>query len=65
MTSRTPEGKHTKRFIVLKKSSNNGDEKFVRSTNIPEFFLTREEAQAAILARRSGDPTTQYKVRQK
>ena len=41
MTSRTADGKHTKRFIVLKKSSNNGDTKFVRSINIPEYFLTR------------------------
>ena len=63
MASRTAEGKHVTRFIVLKKSIR--DVGFVRSANIPEFFLTREEAQAAILARRSGDPTTQYKVRQK
>ena len=28
MTSRTAEGKHTTRFIILKKSSNNGDTKF-------------------------------------
>ena len=63
MASRTAEGKHVTRFIVLKKSIR--DVEFVRSAYIPEFFLTREEAQAAILARRSGDPTIQYKVRQK
>ena len=34
MASRTAEGKHTTRFIVLKKSSNNGDTKFVRSIKI-------------------------------
>lgn len=65
MTSRTPEGKHTKRFIVLKKSESNGDTTFVRSINIPEAFETKELAQAAIEARRSNFSTTQYKVRQK
>ena len=65
MASRTPEGKHTTRFIVLKKSENNGDTKFVRSVNIPEYFDTKELALAAIAVRRSENPTTQYKVRQK
>ena len=65
MQSRTPEGKHTTRFIVLKKSGTNGDTTFVRSTNIPEAFETKELAQAAIEARGSNLPTTQYKVRQK
>ena len=67
MTSRTPEGKHVTRFIVLKKSSNNGDTKFVRSIKIPEFFLTREAAHTAILERGVKNPvgTLEYKVRQK
>jgi hypothetical protein len=65
MASRTAEGKHTTRFIVLKKSVLNGDQQFVRSLTIPEAFETKELAQAAIDARRSEVPTTQYKVRQK
>ena len=65
MQSRTAEGKHTKRFIVLKKSVLNGDEKYIRSVNIPEYFETKELALVAIEARRSEVPTTQYKVRQK
>ena len=65
MTSRTADGKHTKRFIVLKKSESNGDTEFVRSINIPEYFETKELAQAAIKARGSDKPTTVYKVRQK
>ena len=67
MASRTAEGKHTTRFIVLKKSSNNGDTKFVRSINIPEFFHTREAAQAAILERGVKNPvgTLEYRVRMK
>jgi hypothetical protein len=63
MASRTPEGKHVTRFIVLKKALS--DEKFVRSYNIPEFFATREEAQAAIVKGRSDNQDVQYKVRQK
>ena len=67
MTSRTPEGKHTKRFIVLKKSSNSGDEKYVRSINIPEAFETRELALTAVTERGVKNPvgTLEYKVRQK
>jgi hypothetical protein len=65
MASRTLEGKHVTRFIVLKKSENNGDAGFVRSVNIPEFFSTREAAQSAIATRRSSVTTTQYRVRQK
>lgn len=61
MTSRTPEGKHTKRFIILKKNSQ--ETKFVRSTSIPEAFPTREEAQAAIDSR--GSELVDYKIRQK
>jgi hypothetical protein len=67
MVSRTPEGKHVTRFIVLKKSSNRGDEKFVRSYNIPEFFATRELALAAVAERGVRNPvgTLEYRVRQK
>jgi hypothetical protein len=35
------------------------------SYNIPEFFATREEAQAAIVKGRSDNQDVQYKVRQK
>lgn len=63
MTSRTADGKHTKRFIVLKKRE--VDEKFFRSVNIPEYFETKEQAQEAITARRSSNPLTVYKIRQK
>ena len=63
MTSRTADGKHTKRFIVLKKNESN--EKFIRSVIIPEYFETKELAQAAIKARGSDNPLTVYKVRQK
>jgi hypothetical protein len=63
MTSRTAEGKHTKRFIVLKKGAS--DTSFTRSYNIPEAFATRELAEAAIVARRTPSQDTLYKVRQK
>ena len=63
MASRTPEGKHTKRYIVLKK--NDTDEKFVRSYGIPQFFLTREEAQAAVDKIQTLYPTVSYRIRQK
>ncbi len=46
MASRTADGKHTKRFIVLKKSES--DDKFVRSISVPQYFETKELAQAAI-----------------
>jgi septal ring-binding cell division protein DamX len=65
MLSRTPEGKHTKRFIVLKKSESNGDTKYVRSVVVSGFFPTKEEAQAAVEARGSKLEGTTYKVRQK
>ena len=63
--SRTPEGKHVKRFIVLKKSQVNGDTEFVRSLNIPEYFETKEAAQAAVEARGVKTVGTFYKIRQK
>jgi hypothetical protein len=67
MASRTPEGKHTTRFIVLKKSENKGDTKFVRSINIPEYFETKQLALDAIAERGVKNPTGTlvYKVRQK
>ena len=63
MTSRTPEGKHTKRFIVLVKGVYGGT--YYRSGNvvINGFFATKEEAQAAIVLH--GSPGMTYKVRQK
>ncbi len=63
MTSRTPEGKHTARFIVLNKNSE--DTQFVRSYSIPGFFETRELAQAEIDRVSPTYPNVQYKVRQK
>lgn len=62
MLSRTPEGKHTKRFIVLVKGVYG---KYYRSGNvvINGFFATKEEAQAAIVLH--GSPGMTYKVRQK
>lgn len=61
MTSRTPEGKHTKRFIILKRDVYTNS--YTRSQNIPEAFPTREEAQTAIDNRGSSGVT--YKIRQK
>jgi hypothetical protein len=63
MASRTPEGKHTKRYIVLKK--NGTDTKFVRSYSIPGFFATRDEALAVVAERQKFYPNVQYRVRQK
>jgi hypothetical protein len=62
-TSRTAEGKHTKRFIVLKKGTSDTD--FTRSVSLPGFYGTRELAQAAIDANAVNYPNVQYKVRQK
>ena len=63
MASRTAEGKHVTRFIVLKKNSE--DTKFVRSFSVPQFFATRELAQAAVEGIQQRYPNVQYKVRQK
>jgi hypothetical protein len=63
MASRTPEGKHVTRFIVLKKNST--DTKFIRSFNSPGHFETRELAQAAADESKLQYPEVQYKVRQK
>jgi hypothetical protein len=66
MLSRTPEGKHTKRFIVLVQDTET--KQWERSINdgLTKAFATREEALAAI------DPskgligiTRPYKIRQK
>jgi hypothetical protein len=63
MQSRTPEGKHTKRFIVMMKSESKG--KWIRSGNdvISGFFPTKEEAQAALNL--YGSKGVTYRVRQK
>jgi hypothetical protein len=63
MASRTPEGKHVTRFIVLKK--NPADTEFVRSNSVPGHFETRELAQAAADGAKDKYPEVQYKVRQK
>lgn len=64
MTSRTPEGKHTKRFIVLEK---NAEGKFVRSTNIPKFYESQEAADLSVTSYLQSNPLTTalFKVRQK
>jgi hypothetical protein len=61
MVSRTPEGKHTKRFIVM---AGDAGEQF-RSGNdgLREAFSTREAAQEAIT--KFGSRGVTYKVRQK
>lgn len=63
MQSRTAEGKHTKRFIVLMLLP--ASKTWQRSGNdvISGFFATREAAQAAVEARGSRGIT--YKIRQK
>ena len=63
MTSRTAEGKHTKRFIIL--VLNPFDNNFVRSYGLPGFYSTKEEAQAAISVHAPKFPDVLYKVRQK
>ena len=63
MTSRTLEGKHVTRFIVLEKAS--FDEKFVRSNAVPGHFETRELAQSGIDRIQAAYPNVTYKVRQK
>ena len=61
MQSRTPEGKHTKRFVVLVKADDG--QGYTRSVSIPEFFPTKEDAQAAVSTR--GFSSVVYKIRQK
>lgn len=63
MKSRTADGKHTKRFIVLVKDDFYG--KYIRSGNdvIEGFFATKEEALKAVKLHGSAGLT--YKVRQK
>jgi hypothetical protein len=66
MQSRTAEGKHTKRFIVLVQDTET--KKWERSINdgLTEAFATREEALAAIDPSKGLVGTTRpYKVRQK
>ena len=65
MTSRTPEGKHTKRFIIEVKIPSLGN-KFTRSSNFGHtgFFETREAAQSALTPESTADGFT-YRVRQK
>lgn len=60
MTSRTADGKHTARFIILVKE---GDGVYSRSSVIEESFPTRDAAQSAITAR--GLLGVEYKIRQK
>ena len=64
MVSRTPEGKHTKQFIVIAEYAEYAGEQF-RSGNdgLREAFSTREAAQEAIT--KFGSLGVTYKVRQK
>ena len=65
MQSRTPEGKHTKRFIILVAGP---DKRYFRSGNdgLRGFFATKEEAQAALEPSKGLASTgLTYKVRQK
>jgi hypothetical protein len=61
VTSRTPKGKHTKRFIIEFKLAG----EWLRSGNekITGFFSTREEADAALTV--YGSPDVKYRVRMK
>ena len=61
--SRTAEGKHTPRFIILKKAK--GDEEFTRSYNYHDYYSTREAANAAAIEATLNFPEVEYKVRQK
>ena len=63
MKSRTADGKHTKRFIVLVNAG--GDGKYIRSSNnvIEGFFPTKKEALKAV--KLHGSAGLKYKVRQK
>ena len=65
MASRTAEGKHTKRFIIMVKGVVGG---YTRSGNdgLRGFFATKEEAQAALDPQKGliSEGLT-YKVRQK
>ena len=63
MASRTPEGKHTPRYIVLKKIL--GEEKYTRSASLSGYYLTRAGAEAAVAEVQPLFPTVQYKIRQK
>lgn len=66
MASRTPEGKHVTRFIIMVKSYGGGE--YCRSGNygLSGFFLTREEAQAALDPQKGlASEGVTYKVRQK
>ena len=60
MASRTAEGKHTKRFIIERQL---GDESgWTRSGDYPDFYETKESAQAVINGNTNG---CTYRVRQK
>jgi hypothetical protein len=63
MTSRTPEGKHTKRFII--EFQDDYDKSWFRSENEGSrgFFATREKAKVAMDIYGSAGLT--YRVRQK
>lgn len=64
MASRTAEGKHTKRFIIMVKSV--GDYSRSGNDGLRGFFATKEEAQAALDPQKGliSEGLT-YKVRQK
>jgi hypothetical protein len=61
MVSRTPEGKHTKQFIVIAEYA--GEQFSSGNDGLREAFSTREAAQEAIT--KFGSLGVTYKVRQK
>ena len=65
MASRTPEGKHVTRFIILVAAGE--DKQFVRSGDdgLTGFFLTKEEAQAALDTPGNKSEGLTYRIRQK
>jgi hypothetical protein len=64
MASRTPEGKHVTRFIILVAGE---DKQFVRAGNdgLAGFFLTKEAAQAALDTPGNKSEWLTYRIRQK
>jgi hypothetical protein len=61
MVSRTPEGKHTKRFII-ERQLGDGSGRYTRSGDYPSFYETKGAAQEVIKANTNG---CTYRVRQK
>lgn len=67
MTSRTAEGKHTPRFIILANVGSESESEWMRSLNLglSGFFATRELAQTALDTPGFKSLGVKYKIRQK